>query len=190
MPDSDLLPIVLYPDPFLNQKARPLSDEEFAAGQAEGHDLARLLERMKATMRDADGIGLAAPQVGIGLRLFVMQVGEEGGPALAVFNPELSELEGAEESEEGCLSIPEVRAKVKRATKLKLNARDVRGAPFELTLADLPARVVQHEYDHLDGVLFISKIGAAARFLLRRKLGALEDEYKLLKKRRERNRSG
>ncbi len=184
MPLAEPLPIVLYPDPFLNQKARNLTDAEWASGQAGGWNLAELVERMKATMYDAEGIGLAAPQVGVGLRLFLMDISENRDAAIAVFNPELLDMEGAEDAEEGCLSIPEVRASVKRAQSLKLKARDLRGEPFELSAQDLLARVIQHENDHLDGILFITKIGMAAKFMQRRKLAALEDDYALLKRRK------
>src|SRR6185295_6071711 len=175
--NSNLLPIVLYPDPILNKKAREVTLEELRAGKADNLDLNELVMRMVATMYDAEGIGLAAPQVGVGLRLFVADVSPERNTPFSVFNPVLKDPNGSIEEEEGCLSIPKVRAKVKRAESLILSGLDPQGQPLNLPVEGLPARVCQHETDHLDGVLFIQRIGTAARFMLRQKLRELEEDY-------------
>lgn len=179
------LPIVLYPDPILKKKARLVRPEELQAGKAGGVELRALVEQMSATMYAAEGIGLAAPQVGLSLRLWVADPTKERRSAIAIFNPVLSGLDGSVESEEGCLSLPEVRAKVVRAQRLVVSGLDPRGAPLTFPAEDLLARIAQHETDHLDGVLFIERIGAAARFLLRTPLKSLEEEYEFLKRRRK-----
>lgn len=174
------LPIVLYPHPVLKKRAREVTREELLAGKAGEVDLRELVERMLATMYEADGIGLAAPQVGIGLRLWVADPSKERNAAVLVINPVLSELHGTQEEEEGCLSLPEIRAHVKRYQRLVVSGLDSRGEPLSIPAADLLARIVQHETDHLDGILFIQKIGTAARFMLRSRIKALENEYEAL----------
>jgi len=181
------LRIVHYPDPVLNEDCRALGDAEIAAGSADGLDLAELVAGMQAAMYEAEGIGLAAPQVGVKLRLFVIDISKGRDQPMTLLNPVLADPEGESEEEEGCLSIPGVRAKVKRARKLTVSAKDLAGAEIRFEAEDLLARVCQHENDHLDGILFIQRIGPAARFMLRRKLRELEEEYKFLQ-RRSRNR--
>ena len=173
------LEIVLYPDPFLTKPCRKVTDAEIKSGKAGEWNLAELFEKMRTTMYAAEGIGLAAPQVGVGLRLFVYDVSENHNDCRLLINPVLKDLQGTLLEEEGCLSIPHVRAKVKRAQSLKVKAVDLKGEPVEFDAADLLARVCQHENDHLDGVLFINKIGMAAKFMLRRPLEELEEDYAL-----------
>jgi peptide deformylase len=176
------LEIVLYPDPFLRKRARELTPAEFKSGQADGWSLAELVERMRVTMYANEGVGLAGPQVGVGLRIFVADDSKDNTGFFAVFNPKLEELDGALNEEEGCLSIPDVRAKVKRAQTLVLRGLDVRGEAFEKNADELLARVCQHETDHLDGVLFIDKIGMMAMHRLHKKLDALKADYERLRK--------
>jgi peptide deformylase len=173
------LEIVLYPDPFLNKPARRITEAELKAGKAGQWDLAELVERMRATMYAAEGIGLAAPQVGVGLRLFLIDVSKERDTCRVLLNPQLSDLQGSQTEEEGCLSIPGVRANVKRALSLKLKAVNLKGEPVEFDASELLARVCQHENDHLDGKLFINKLGMASKFMLRRDLNELEEDYAL-----------
>lgn len=182
---SAIMDLVLYPDPFLNQLAREVSDEQFRAGKAGGWNLKELVERMKATMYASEGVGLAAPQVRVGLRLFVADASQEedGSGFFAIFNPVLDEMKGSLTEEEGCLSIPDVRAKVKRFKLLRCSGFNVKGEPVEFEAGDLLARVCQHENDHLDGILFISKISMTARFSNRKKLEELEADYRTAKKR-------
>src|SRR4051812_2805778 len=111
---AEPLEIVLYPDPFLLKPCRAITPAELGSGKAAGWDLVELIERMKATMYSAEGIGLAAPQVGVGLRLFLIDISKDKSGCVALLNPVLSNLEGSTVEEEGCLSIPHVRAKVKR----------------------------------------------------------------------------
>ena len=187
--ETKILKILHYPDPFLKKKARPITAEELKAGEADGHNLRELVERMIATMYEADGVGLAGPQVGIGLRLFVGDASDERNGAFALINPGFSGLIGSVECEEGCLSVPEVRAKVKRAERLTVSGYNAEGTPVRFEADGLLARVCQHETDHLDGKLFIDHIGAASRFMLRRSLKALEDDYEFLHRRRQKSKA-
>jgi peptide deformylase len=144
-----------YGDPVLRMRARPV--ERF------DDDLVRLAERMTRLMQEANGVGLAANQVGILQRLVVIQAGAEEEP-LALVNPELVEQSGAAETEdEGCLSLQGVLVPVERSASVVVEARDPAGAEVRLELEDLAARVVQHEVDHLDGVLILDRTTSEAR---------------------------
>lgn len=185
------LEIVLYPDPFLTRKCRSITDEEIksgkvvlgekehAAGVQAEWSLQNLAERMTVTMYAAKGIGLAAPQIGVGLRLFIADISSDKSGAFAILNPKLSDLRGTIVEEEGCLSIPDVRAKVKRYLELKITGVNLKGEPVSADLSELAARVAQHENDHLDGVLFINKLGMTAKLMIRKPLMDLEEDYKL-----------
>lgn len=176
------LEIVLYPDPFLKKPCRKITPDEIKKGVAGGWNLAELVEQMKVTMYAAAGIGLAAPQVGVGLRLFIWDISGDKSGVFALLNPVINDPEGSITEEEGCLSIPHVRAKVKRHEMIRVNGVDLKGKVIEFEADDLLARVCQHEIDHLDGKLFIDKLGAASRFLIRRQLAELEDDYEMSKK--------
>ena len=176
---TEPLEIVLYPDPFLGKVARAIKPEELKSGKAGGWDLADLIERMKVTMYAAEGIGLAAPQVGVGLRIFTVDISKDKSGFMALINPVLSNLDGSLIEEEGCLSIPGIRAKVKRFSGLHVSALDLKGEKIEFDATELLARVCQHEHDHLNGILFINKLGMASRAMLRRALGELEEDYEL-----------
>ena len=144
-----------WPDPVLKLRAQEV--EEF------GDDLQRLVERMGRLMQDANGVGLAANQAGILRRVFVFRRGEEEGPVAAV-NPRIVETgDELETDEEGCLSLQGVLIPVERPTTVVLEAQDVTGAPVRLELEGLDARVVQHELDHLDGVLILERTTLEAR---------------------------
>lgn len=144
-----------YPDPVLRMRAR-----EVASFDA---DLARLVERMVALMRDANGVGLAANQVGVLRRVFVFQPDEEGG-ARALVNPSIVELsEELETEEEGCLSLQGVVVPIERSATVTLEGWDETGAELRLELAGLAARVAQHELDHLEGVLILDRTTPEAR---------------------------
>lgn len=148
-----VLPIVYYPDDPLTRKAEPVTSF--------GASLAKLCEDMLDTMHAYEGVGLAAPQVGVSKRLFIFQ--EPDGPEMCLVNPILSEMEGREEAEEGCLSMPEVYADVPRATKLQVRAQDVNGKPVEFEARDFLARIIQHETDHIDGKLFPERLDIISR---------------------------
>jgi peptide deformylase len=142
-----------YPDPVLRLRANEVEtfDEE----------LARLAERMTSLMHDAHGAGLAATQVGVLRRLFVFSDGEEDH---VVVNPRIVERsDGVNTEEEGCLSLGPVRVPVERACEVTLEGQDEKGAPIRLELEEIAARVVQHELDHLDGILMIERTDDASR---------------------------
>jgi peptide deformylase len=144
-----------YPDPVLRVEAREVEDFD--------DDLRRLAERMTQLMRDASGIGLAATQVGIIRRVFVFQQDAESEP-VAVVNPVV--VERSEETavdDEGCLSMQGVQMPVERNVSLRLEGRDVHGGELSFDLSEHAARVVQHELDHLDGVLILDRTTEEAR---------------------------
>jgi peptide deformylase len=143
-----------YPDPVLRMEARPV--EEF------DDDLRRLVARMADLMKDANGVGLAATQVGVVRRLFVFSPEED--TVLAVVNPELARRSDETESDdEGCLSIQGITVPVERATSVRLEGLDENGKEVGYDLEGLAARVAQHEYDHLDGKLMLDRTTPDAR---------------------------
>jgi peptide deformylase len=156
-----VLKIRKYGDPILRRRALPI--EEVTA------EVRQTIADMTETMYDEVGIGLAAPQVGISLRLVV--VGDEDGRGVrTLINPVIVEQGGQVTAEEGCLSIPGIFAPVTRAAWVRLEARDADGKPVELTARGLRARVLQHELDHLDGVLFIDRLDPVTRDRIKRKI--------------------
>lgn len=160
----ELLPILFVPDPRLRAKAKPV-----AAGDDR---IADLSARMLATMYKAPGIGLAAPQVGEMLRLVVLDLHEDDMPApLVLVNPEIvAESKELAAREEGCLSLPGQYAEVTRPARVKVRYQDLTGAKREIEGNGLLAACLQHEIDHLDGVLFVDHISALKRNMLLRKL--------------------
>ena len=154
-----VLPIVRMGHPVLRTVAGEVPLDRLAEPATQ-----RWIDDMVETMHEADGVGLAAPQVGVSWRLFVYQAGDdddpEGGiPLTVVVNPEFEPLAGEPVSDwEGCLSIPDLRGWVPRHAALKLRAVDRRGRPFERIVSGFEARIVQHEFDHLDGVLFLDRM--------------------------------
>jgi peptide deformylase len=144
-----------YPDPALRMRAREVTSFD--------DDLAHLLGRMTALMRDANGVGLAATQVGILRRVFVFQSDPDADPQ-AVVNPRIvQQSDEVETAEEGCLSIQGVRPPVERALRVTLEGQDAAGVDLRLELENLRARVAQHELDHLDGVLILDRTTPEAR---------------------------
>lgn len=163
-----LLPIRLYPDEVLRRACRPVERFDEA--------LRQLTQDMVETMYSAPGVGLAAPQVGIDLRLAVVDVtvGEEDGALLVLVNPEIVESAGEETDVEGCLSIPELTDKVVRPQSIVVQAADLDGDGFELEAEGFVARAICHEIDHLDGVLFVDRLHGLRRDRARRHLRRLE----------------
>ena len=161
-PDPAGLTVVVYPDPVLKRRGRdvPVVDD-YVRGVA---------ARMKQLMEAHEGVGLAAPQVGLSLRLFVFAATGKAADAQALINPRLSQQQG----EEGCLSLPDIRGNILRYKSVHLDALDEQGRPVSLDLADYPARIAQHEYDHLDGILITDRMSPVARLSVRRQLRALE----------------
>jgi peptide deformylase len=160
--------IVKYPDPVLAKRGEDVT--EF------GEDLKTLVEEMFESMYAAHGIGLAAPQIGLSKRLTVIDVSFKKVPAdkLVLINPEIVEREGKQFEEEGCLSLPEIREKVNRAAKVRVRAQNVEGEWFEVEGEELLARALQHEIDHLDGVLFIDRLSRLKRDLVHRRIKKMQ----------------
>jgi peptide deformylase len=160
--------IVKYGDPILEAPSQAVS----SFGTSE---LSQLVEDMFETMYANKGVGLAAPQVGVSLRLTVIDCsfGEDASQKLVLVNPEIVSLEGTQIGEEGCLSIPGFREDVKRARVATVRAFDPDGSAIEVTGEDLLARAIQHEIDHLNGVLFISHLSMLKRDLIKRRIRKL-----------------
>jgi len=131
----------------LREKARPVPKIT--------PNILKLLDNMADTMYDAEGIGLAAPQIGISKRVIVVDIGEG---IIELINPEILSVLGSEDNVEGCLSIPGVQGKVPRAMEVTVRARDRNGGLMEIKASGLLARALQHEIDHLDGILFVDKV--------------------------------
>jgi peptide deformylase len=148
-----ILPIRTLGDPVLKTPAKPVA--------AFDRSLRSLFDDMLETMYDAPGVGLAGPQVGISLRVFVFDDGETG--PMFVANPELSNLEGEIVEEEGCLSIPGPFHPTPRSARVRCLGRNVEGRPFEMWGEGLLARIFQHETDHLDGRLYIDRLDDSGR---------------------------
>lgn len=148
-----VLDIVLYPDGPLTQKAAPYD--------VVGPEVAALAQDMYETMVAYDGVGLAGPQVGISKRILVACPPD--GEPMCLVNPEISVMQGREEGEEGCLSLPSVYAKVPRAVRIHVRALDQTGAPVEFDAEGFVARIIQHECDHLDGIVFPDRLDIISR---------------------------
>jgi peptide deformylase len=163
-----VLPIVKYPDPVLQRMAQPVT--EF------NQELRTLVDDMFESMYAAEGIGLAAPQVGVSKRLTVIDLSFKKRPEdkLVLVNPEIILREGKQLEDEGCLSLPKIRAKVSRAAKVIVRAQDVEGKWFEKDAETLLSRCIQHEIDHLDGILFIFRISMLKRDLALRQIRKLQ----------------
>lgn len=159
-----LLEIRKYPDPCLDRETEPV--ETFDA------ELRQLAQDMVATMHDAPGIGLAAPQVGRTERLAVVDIsaGAEPDGLLVLVNPVVLHEEGEVRDDEGCLSFPDLMLVVPRPERVVVEAQDLEGKTFRVEAEDLLARCLHHEIDHLDGVLFLSRVSPLKRDLARRKI--------------------
>jgi peptide deformylase len=148
-----ILNVVLYPDDPLTKVSAPV--------ESHGPELVDLAENMFETMYAFEGVGLAAPQVGLAMRLFVLH--EPDGRKMCLVNPEILEREGEESGQEGCLSLPEIYIQVPRATRIGVRAQDVHGETHEFEAHDFLARIIQHELDHLDGVIFLDRVDVLTR---------------------------
>ncbi len=160
-------PITLYGDPVLETPAETIT--EF------NDDLKKLVDDMFESMYAAHGVGLAAPQIGIGKRIAVIDVTfkEDPNAKLILINPEIIHSEGRQRGTEGCLSLPEFREDVTRPNKVTVRAQDLEGKWFEHTGVELLARALMHETEHLQGKLYISHISALKRDLMKRKIKKL-----------------
>jgi peptide deformylase len=168
--DPQNVRLVKYPDPIL---ARPAAKvEEFTP------ELRELAAAMFGILYAARGVGLAGPQAGVGLRIFVANPNGEPGEGERVYvNPEIIDTSGQEVAEEGCLSLPGITCKIKRATRVVLRAQDLDGRVFEEIGEGLLARIFQHETDHLDGILIANRMSIVARMANRNRLKDLEEEH-------------
>jgi peptide deformylase len=140
-------------------------------------NLRQLVTRMFELMRQAKGVGLAAPQVAQNIRLFVMNATGQPEDDRVYVNPILSEADGDEEAEEGCLSIPGLSVNVIRSKHLRMQAHDLQGNPIDQSASGYLARIWQHEYDHLNGTLLTDRMGPVAKLANRRLLRELEEKY-------------
>jgi len=179
-----ILPVIAFGHPILKKVAKPV-DEEF-------NDLETFVESMWQTMYNAHGIGLAAPQIGQSVRIFIIdtvQVMEDEVDLIGIkrvfINPEKISENGDEwPYEEGCLSIPNIRGEVKRPKEVTLKYQDMDFKTIEETFNGVNARVIQHEYDHLQGKLFLDYLKPVKKRLIKRKLegikkGAVDADYKM-----------
>ncbi len=160
--------IVKYPDPVLQTPAQPVTVFD--------DDLRQLVDDMFASMYEAQGIGLAAPQIGISRRLTVIDISFQKDPAqkIVLINPQIIDRTGKQSEEEGCLSLPEIRDKVNRAAEVTVRAQNVSGEFFEISGTELLSRALQHEIDHLDGILFIFRLSRLKRDLQLRKIRKMQ----------------
>ena len=156
-----ILKVRKYGDPVLRKKAEPV--------ETITEELKNFAQDLIDTMLDENGLGLAAPQVGVSKRMVALDAGEERGHPFVILNPEILESSGKSVREEGCLSFPGIYGKIERPEKVKLKAMDMDGKVFETELDGLEARAVQHEIDHLDGVLFIDHLSKLKRDRVMRK---------------------
>ncbi len=161
--------ILKYGEPVLEKKAEPVTEFDTP-------ELKEVIADMWETMYSAKGVGLAAPQIGVGKRISVIDVsvGENEADKLVIINPEITFREGKQTGEEGCLSIPGFREPVTRANKVSVVAKNEKGETIELTGEELLARAFQHEIDHLNGILFVNHLSTLKRDIIRRKIKKLQ----------------
>ncbi len=161
--------ILKFGEPVLEQAANPVTEFDTP-------ELQELIADMWETMYAAKGVGLAAPQVGLSKRISIIDisVGEDEGKKIVIVNPEITSAEGKQTGEEGCLSIPGFREPVTRANKVTVRAQNEKGEPIELEGEELLARALQHEIDHLNGILFINHLSTLKRDIIRRKIKKLQ----------------
>ena len=165
-----VLKIVKYPERVLEQPGEPVTEFD--------EDFRRFVADMFETTYASQGIGLAAPQVGVSKRVTVIDLsqGKDAAQKLVLVNPEVISNEGKQYEEEGCLSFPDIREKVVRAAKVRIRAQDEHGKWFEMDGEELLARAFQHEIDHLNGILFIFRMSALKRSLSLRKIRKMQKE--------------
>ncbi len=165
-----LLKIVKYPDPVLLRPGEPIPVTGF------DDELKRLVSDMFETMYDAPGVGLAAPQVNVSKRVFVMDCSGGRDPAqkIAMINPEIVMVEDEQYGEEGCLSFPGIFFPVNRSLRAVVRARDVNGKEFEIDGSELTARCMLHETDHCDGIVFLDRTTTLKREMVKRRIRKLQ----------------
>ena len=161
-------PIVKYPEPVLQRPAAQVTEFD--------DELRTLVDDMFESMYAAQGIGLAAPQVGVSKRVTVLDLSFQKNPEekIVLINPEITYRHGKQYGEEGCLSLPDIHEKVSRAAIVKVRAQNIEGEWKEYDAEELLARAFQHEIDHLDGVLFIFRVSGLKRDLIQRRIRKLQ----------------
>jgi peptide deformylase len=168
---NSTLKILRYPHPVLRQEAATIKRVDA--------ELRSVVRQMFGLMYEAKGVGLAATQVGLPLRLFVanLEAEPQAGEELVFLNPVITHAKGSEEAEEGCLSLPGIYGRVSRPKQVRVSAYTLAGEEFQQDITGLFARVVQHEFDHLNGVLFIDRLSDDERSYLAPELSALQSEF-------------
>lgn len=157
-----LLDILIYPDPRLHIQARSVEHVDSR--------IQTLIENMSETMYAAPGIGLAAPQVNVLERIIIIDISESKDSLLVMVNPEIIDIEGSAEQEEGCLSVPGIYAQINRGEKICVRAQNKEGKPFELVAEGLLSVCIQHEIDHLNGKVFVDYLSHLKRDRIRKKM--------------------
>ncbi len=160
--------ICKYGETVLKQKAREVENID--------EKMALLVEKMRQTMYGANGIGLAAPQIGESIQLALVDItmGEDRDEFMVLINPEIIESEGKEADEEGCLSIPGISTQVSRAIHIKIRAYDLNGKEIRQEYEGNKARVIQHEIDHLNGILIVDRVSSLKKQLLKKEIRKLK----------------
>jgi len=166
--DVGSLEILRYPDPRLREVCAPVEVVDGA--------VAELVERMFELMFEGRGVGLAAAQVGVSVRIFVASP-IDGQDRRVFINPRIVSASGTQEGEEGCLSFPDISCKLKRSQHVVIEALNLAGEPFTEEADDLVARIYQHEIDHLDGRLLVDRMGSMAKLANRRALKELRQQF-------------
>lgn len=166
-----LLKVIHFPEKVLLEVGKPVTEDEF------NKDLKKLVDDMFETMYKSYGVGLAAPQVNVSKRLFVMDCsgGEDESQRIALVNPEVIHVEGEQYGDEGCLSFPGIYTKVKRDLRAVVRYQDINGENQELEGEDLTARCALHETDHCDGIIFLDRMSPLKRELSKRKIKKLQN---------------
>lgn len=168
--DPDKCKITRYPEKVLSGKAKPVEEIN--------DDIRKLVEKMTDLMIKHKGVGFAAPQAGVGLRLFIISLDGTREKVRVFINPKVTAHGSLETNEEGCLSIPQVYTKVKRYSNASVTATDLNGREFTEQAEGLYARALQHEFDHIEGITIADRMGSAARIMHRRQLKKLTEQYK------------
>lgn len=162
--------ILVWPDPRLKEKALPV--------ETVNDEIRRLIDDMFETMYQADGVGLAATQIGVKQRVVTVDTSsaDQDVPPFAMINPEILESEGTVKWKEGCLSVPGEAEDVTRSARVKVRFLDRNGAPVELEATGLTAVCIQHEVDHLDGIVFVDHISSLKREMIRKRMKRLKKD--------------
>jgi len=168
MVDVDKCEITFYPARVLSKRAQPVEKID--------ESIRRLVEKMTDIMIERKGVGLAAPQAGVPLRLFIISLTGTRDNVRAYVNPTVTPHGDLDEAEEGCLSVPGVWAKIRRYKKATITATDLEGKEFTEETEGLHARALQHEYDHIEGTVIVNRMGSAAKIAHRRQLKKLTEE--------------